>query len=299
MIGEHIQSKTDLTQNGSQPTHTARPTSAYSYKELADIYNQTRTDYIVPMPMNARKMEEYVKSYDVDMNASIVVYDHENELAGLGMLGIRGDRAWITRLGVIPERRGNSLGLFMMTTMLDAARRHPCRLAQLEVIRGNTPAYRLFRKIGFRDTRDLLVVRRPPGAIRFPNPEPNATLNYMDDAEIKTCLEQRSTGASWLDEGVSILHAGSLQGLRLTLDTGEVGWIIYQCTTFQLSYLVLHTPSTVRDRMTLALLYHMHTRHPVQDTKYENIPALDLRWPVFQKLGYVEAFRRIEMFLYF
>ncbi|MBZ0277810.1 MAG: hypothetical protein K8I60_16810, partial [Anaerolineae bacterium] len=102
MIGEHIQSKTDLTQNGSQPTHTARPTSAYSYKELADIYNQTRTDYIVPMPMNARKMEEYVKSYDVDMNASIVVYDHENELAGLGMLGIRGDRAWITRLGVIP-----------------------------------------------------------------------------------------------------------------------------------------------------------------------------------------------------
>lgn len=300
MIGEKLQPKTDLTTNGHKPAHTARPTSEYSFKQLADIYNQTRLDYIVPMPMNARKMEEYVTNFAVNLDASVVVYDREGELAGLGMLGIRDGRAWITRMGVVPDRRGNNLGMFMMTTILDAARQHNCRLVQLEVIRGNTPAYRMFHKCGFRDARDLLVVRRPPGPIPFDNPEPDAVITNLSAAEIQTCLaEERGEGASWLDESASILRAGSLQGLHITLPTGESGWIVYQSTAFQLSFLVLHTPSQVRDRMALALLYNMHSRHPMQDTKYENIPALDLRWPVFQKIGYVEAFRRIEMFLYF
>jgi ribosomal protein S18 acetylase RimI-like enzyme len=299
VIGENTQPTTDLATNGHKPTHTGKPTREFNYKELADIYNQTRLDYIVPMPMNARKMEEYVTNFDVNLDASVVVYDHEGQLAGLGMLGIRDERAWITRLGVIPDRRGNNLGMFMMTTMLDAARRHNCRLVQLEVIRGNTPAYRLFRKFGFRDTRDLLVVRRPPGPIPFENPEPDAIVSHLNDSEIRVCLAERGEGASWLDESVSILRAGSLQGLRITLPSGETGWIVYQCTAFQLGFLVLHTPSSMRGRMALALLYQMHSRHPILDTKYENIPALDLRWPAFQKLGYVEAFRRIEMFMYF
>ncbi|MCB9450053.1 MAG: GNAT family N-acetyltransferase [Anaerolineaceae bacterium] len=301
MIGEKkdTQVTTDRATNGYKPTHTARPTSEFNYKELADIYNQTRLDYIVPMPMNAKKMEEYVTNFSVDLDASVVVYNQEGQMAGLGMLGIRDDRAWITRLGVIPERRGKNLGMFMMTTMLDAARQHRCRLVQLEVIRGNTPAYRMFHKCGFHDSRDLLVVRRPPGTIPFDNPEPDAVVTNLSAADIQNCLDNRSEGASWLDESISILKAGNLNGLRVTLPTGESGWIVYQCTAFQLSFLVLHTPSHLRDRMALALLYNMHSRHPMQDTKYENIPAFDLRWPVFQKIGYVEAFRRIEMFLYF
>jgi ribosomal protein S18 acetylase RimI-like enzyme len=277
---------------------TAVPASQYTYEELADIYNQTRVDYIVPMPMNAKRMEIYVTSYDVDLNASVVVFDHEGQMAGVGMLGVRGERSWITRVGVLPDRRGNQLGRFILDALIDRARARRSRLVQLEVIKGNIPAYQLFLKLGFRETRELLVVRRPPGKPGDDLAVPGSTMTALHADEVLARLDGRGPGASWIDETPSLLHAGGLKGLRVELPGGESGWLVYQNTAFQMAYLVLHTPPETRDTMTRALLHHLHTLHPLQDTKVENIAALDLRWPVFQQMGYVEAFRRIEMFLY-
>jgi ribosomal protein S18 acetylase RimI-like enzyme len=279
-----------------QPVYRPVPASQYDFTELADIYNRTRVDYIVPMPMNAKRMAEYVHNYHVDLGVSVAVFDRENELAGLGMLGVRAARAWITRLGVIPERRGHGLGQFLMEALLDGAGRRQARLIQLEVIKGNTPAQRLFAKYGFRPTRELLVVRRPPGKPQKP-PEQPTVVTALSAAEIESCLAQRGAGASWLDENLSLARVGGLKGLRVEL-AGHTGWIIYQHTMWQIDHVVLQTPQPVRDAMTYALLYHMHDLHPMQDTKIENIPALDLRWPVYQQMGYMEAFNRVEMFKY-
>jgi ribosomal protein S18 acetylase RimI-like enzyme len=279
-------------------TYTPIPASRYNFDELAAIYNQTRVDYIVPMPMNGKRMEMYVKSYDVDLDASVVAFDHEGQMAGIGMLGVRDDRAWITRVGVLPERRGHNLGLFLLEVLLQRAYERRTRLVQLEVIKGNIPAHRLFLKLGFRQTRELLVVRRPPGKPQVDVPSDGLIITQLNAAEIEACLAERGSGASWLDETTSLLKAGSLKGIRIEFASGEVGWAVYQGSALQLAYIVLHTPTAVRDEMTLALLHAIHVRHPMQDTKVENMAALDLRWPIYQNMGYVEAFRRIEMFKY-
>lgn len=281
-----------------QSAYRAVPTSAYSFQELADIYNQTRIDYIVPMPMNAKRMAVYVGSYDINLDASIVALDSDDEPTGIGMLGVRRERAWITRLGVLPYKRGHHLGHFLMEALLEQAVRRSARQAQLEVIKGNVPAYRLFVKLGFQETRELLVIRRPPGQPQLENPLPTAAITNLTPADITACLAQRTPGASWVDETPSLLHAGSLKGLRLELPSGETGWIVYQNTAFQIAYIVLHAPPADGDVIARALLFHLHRLHPMQDTKVENLPALDTRWPVFQQMGYVEAFRRIEMLLY-
>lgn len=281
----------------AQPHYAAVPCSQYSFAELAEIYNQSRVDYIVPMPMNAKRMEIYVRSYDVDLDASIVVFDSAGLMAGVGMLGVREDRAWITRVGVLPDRRGNNLGRFLMETLIDHTRSRKCRLIQLEVIKGNIPAHRLFLKLGFRETRELLVIRRPPGKLSMPPPE-GATMSILSPDEVQACATQ-GAGWSWVEEPDSLLKVGDLRGLRVELAGGRAaGWAIYQYSALQIAHLALHTPAPARDELTQALLYHLHNLNPMLDTKVENTPALDLRWPVFQQMGYVEAFRRIEMFLY-
>ena len=73
------------------------PASAFTYEELTEAYNHTRVDYIVPMPMNAARLREYVITYDIDLEASVVAVDG-TEILGLSMLGLRAGRAWITRL---------------------------------------------------------------------------------------------------------------------------------------------------------------------------------------------------------
>jgi hypothetical protein len=47
--------------------------------------------------------------------------------------------------------------------------------------------------------------------------------------------------------------------------------------------------------MAYAFLSHLHHQYPRLDTHIENIQVNDPHLPGFYKMGYVESFRRIEM----
>lgn len=269
--------------------------SAYTYAELADIYNQARVDYIVPMPMNAKRLQEYVQAYDILLDGSVVALTEDGLPCGVGMLGMRDGRGWITRLGVIPERRKHHAGQAIMEHLINAAIAQNAKLIQLEVIVGNDPARHLFDKLGFITTRELLVIRRPPNT-----PTPNLSYDSLmpiaiDGAEIPALLAGRKDTPSWIEENSSLLNTGNLRGLKLVSDTGEWGWIIFQRSPFQLTHFVL---SYNDDWLAKALLYHVHKEYPMQDTKIENVAVHDHLWQIYQQMGYIEVFRRTEMFLH-
>ena len=270
------------------------PASAFSYQELTDAYNHTRVDYMVPMPMNASKLREYVETYDVDMDASVVAVDG-NEMLGLSMLGIREGRAWITRLGVIRSNRRNGTGTAMVDHLISQARQNNLDYIIIEVIQDNVPAQTLFEKKGFEHTRELLVLRRPPSQPEIEAPA--AEIENLGYIEAKELLEQRTSIPSWLDEKESLLNAGNLAALRATFPDGSTGWLVYQNTVFQLGRLVMQTEKGDPLAIGRALLTHLHTIHQAQDTKTENMPLADPHWPAFKEIGYIEMFHRMEMVL--
>ncbi len=272
--------------------------SNFTADELAEIYNASRIDYLVPMPMNAKRMQSYVRMYDVDLDASVVIFDAEHQPAGLGMLGARDDRAWITRLGIIPQRRMAGMGICLMESLIGAARERHIRLIQLEVIEGNDRGHKLFSKCGFREVRRLLIIRRPPASPPGGPPVVGATVSRLTTSEIWACLAQRGPGASWINENASLIKVEKLEGLRVKLPSGYSGWVIFQCKTFEISHVVLQTPAPVREIMMATLLYYLHNLHTEQDTKIENIPITDMTLPILQDFNYIEEFRRIEMFLH-
>ena len=76
------------------------PASDFTLDELTQAYNQTRTDYLIPMPMNPDRLNEYITLYDIDLHCSRVAVAGET-IVGLAMLGRRGDQGWVTRLGAV------------------------------------------------------------------------------------------------------------------------------------------------------------------------------------------------------
>ncbi|MDX2162787.1 MAG: GNAT family N-acetyltransferase [bacterium] len=273
---------------------SAIPADRYSVEQLTDMYNESRVDYIVPMPMNARRLSEYIQHYDVDLSGSVVAVNAEQQVAGLGMLGVRGERAWITRLGVIPTRRGRGIGQFLMEHLLQNAVNRACTLAQLEVIAGNAPAQNLFQKLGFWERRRLLVIRRAPGTITPPDYE--YALDVIAPSLIPRLLDQRDDEPSWLDETISLVNAGSLQGLRVTLEDGESGWIVSRLSAFQLSHFIMKSDTgTLSLECAYALLTAVHQRNPRHDTKIENIPETCPWLEAYNAAGYTVEFERVEM----
>ena len=268
------------------------PASSFTIEQLTAIYNQTRVDYIVPMPMNAARLEEYIKTYDVDPEHSLVAMQ-DGQMLGVAMLGFRPDRAWITRLGVIPNTRRTGVGRALCEGLLKQAGDLGIHFQMLEVIKNNTPAHTLFLKLGFYEVGELLVLRRSP---IIPPPDPVvADAQRLDRAEALDLVGQDRGTQPWTNQSESLSNAHEVSGLRLTLVDGSMGWLVYQRQKFLLTRFAFKTQTGNPVDMARAFLSHLHHQYPRLDTHLENIQINDPHLPAFYEAGYVESFRRIEM----
>lgn len=275
----------------------------FTIAQLTEAYNHTRVDYLVPMPMNAERLAEYIALYDVDLDRSYVAVDGDRVL-GLGMLGVRSGHAWITRLGVLPDRRRRGVGEAIVRALLAEVDDLGIDHVMLEVIVNNAPAYALFVKCGFAARCEYLVLRRPPGPVRVPagsssppalSTAPAAVMDWLDVAGALRLVAEDSRRQPWTNEIPTFAHAGDALGLRLTLPDGSCGWLVCRRQRFYLSHIVVVTEMGPPADVGSALLAALHGAFPDLDTYAENVATDDPHLPAFTALGYIESFRRIEM----
>lgn len=271
----------------------------FSLDALTAAYNQARADYLIPMPMDAARLAEYMRVYDVDLPGSLVALDG-GALLGLAMLGARPGRAWVTRLGVLPGQRRRGTGEALVRGLLEAAARRGLGRAVLEVIEGNEPARGLFARLGFEETRRLLVLRRPAA----PPPEPPrgrpqwlaapAALALLREANLGGGWEN-PLGLAWTNEVESFRNAPDTRALALDLGAEGRGWLAYRREPGALSHFVFHTQAGDPAALAAALLAHLYARWPRLESSVENVPAADPHLPALARFGCAEVFRRIEM----
>lgn len=269
------------------------PASRFNYDELTAIYNQTRVDYMIPMPMNAARLAEYVRIYDVDLEHSLVAATRDGQMLGVAMLGIRKNRVWLTRLGVIPNTRRNGIGSALVGGLIKDAAKLNLDFVMLEVIKNNTPAHQLFLKYGFREIGELLVMRRSP---LIPPIDPIvADAQRMDRTESLVLVGHDRGTQPWTNQSESLINAHEVSGLSITLMDGSRGWLVYQREKFLLTRFAIKTEAGDPATVAYALLTHLHSQYPRLDTHIENIQVNDPHLLAYYQMGYVESFRRIEM----
>lgn len=267
------------------------PASQFSLSELTEIYNQSRADYMIPMAMDAGGLAAYIHLYDVNLAQSVVALEGGQAL-GLAMLGVRGERAWITRLGVLPAARRHGTGEVLVRALLENARGLGCRRAVLEVIEGNRAAQALFEKAGFGVTRGLLILHRPAD---LPLPEgPVISAAWLDREEalrrIRGCVNQ-----PWTNEVESYQNAAEVLGVEVT--GGSRGWVVFQREGARLSHFTLRTVAGDAQEVALALGREVYRRFADAETLCENVPADDPHLGALAELGFAESLRRREMVL--
>lgn len=267
------------------------PASQFTIEELTNAYNQTRVDYLVPMPMNAARLASYARVYDIDMEHSWVAVDG-HEMLGLAMLGVRPGRTWITRLGVLPVRRRAGTGEALVRALLEGTRALGRPVSILEVIKGNVAAHSLFHKVGFAERRELLVMRRPPGS---PSGTAPGQAAWLEREEALDLLCSHPTRLPWTNEIESFLNAGDAQALHIHLPSGERGWLVFRRQKFLLSHFIVHTEEGDPRTVGLALGGHLYQRFAQIDSYVENIPLDDPHLPALLAMGFMEVFRRVEM----
>lgn len=267
------------------------PASQFTIEQLVQAYNQSRVDYVVPMPMNVARLADYIQTYDVQLDHSFVAMDGPR-MAGIAMLGVRAGRTWITRLGVLPDGRRRGVGSALMTALLESTQRLGIDYTMLEVIKHNDPARQLFERCGFVPTRELLVIRRPPGALQPPS---DSTATWLDRATVLDHLAAHQELQAWTNQTESMRNADQIMGLQVHLGDGSHGWLVFQRQRLILARLMLFTTVGEPVAVGSALLAHLYQAYPELDTQTENIAVSDPHLPALWEAGYIESFRRIEM----
>jgi N-acetylglutamate synthase-like GNAT family acetyltransferase len=245
------------------------------------------------MPMNATRLQEYVETYDVSLEHSFVAMTKDGDMLGVAMLGLREDRAWITRLGVIPNTRRHGVGETLMRGLIERAEQLGRHFFMLEVIKNNIPAHQLFLKLGFYEVGELLVLRRSP---QIPPPNPIvADAQRMDRMDALVLVGHDRGTQPWTNQSESLFNAHDVSGLRIMLADDSRGWLVYQRQKFLLTRFAIKTEVGAPASVAYALLTHLHHQYPRLDTQIENIQVDDPHLPAYRQMGYVEAFHRIEM----
>lgn len=274
------------------------PATQFSLEELTEAYNQTRVDYIVPMPMNPARLNEYIHTYDVDLSASWVAV-RGRAVLGLAMLGIRHERAWITRMGVLPNGRRQGIGSALLENLLQSAEERGLKTIWLEVIKDNDPGHQLFLKYGFTETRELVVARRPPTPeVRPPDLLQDLSIKQVSTlhrAETLRRMARRQGRPNWLLQTETMRNIPNLSAFFVELSDGGRGWVSYIASMFQLTRIYVSVLQGDPASVTAAALLTLHRYNPVQDAIMENMPAADPRWAGFESMGYFDAFYRLEM----
>jgi ribosomal protein S18 acetylase RimI-like enzyme len=273
------------------------PADRLTIDELTLVYNESRSDYIVPMPMSAERLSEYMRLYDVDLRASWVVADDESYI-GLGMLGVRDDRAWITRIGVVPRGRRRGAGSAITEALMNAAFDRDLSTIWLEVIVGNRPAYRMFLKNGFQYTRELVVGRRAPRLGPNASPQPHTRhVQHVGKGVALRLLEEREERPNWLNETESMQNVHDLRGLVVEFDDNRAGWVTFRADRLMLTHVYTGVTRGDQQQVSQMLLDLLHSQYRRLDAYVENLPADEPMWSGFERAGYFDTFRRNEMVL--
>lgn len=133
-----------------------------SFDELATAFNRGFEGYAIPPAMTAQAMEERVTEQDILLDSSLVL-SGEDGPAGVGLMGVRGERAWCGELAVAPAYRGGGWGRLLIERLIQVARARHLKEMWLEVLTENTPAFQLYQSLGFRIERELTTYSGPLG----------------------------------------------------------------------------------------------------------------------------------------
>ena len=124
------------------------PAATLTYGELARLFTAGYEGYALPLHVDEAALRFMVESWDIDLRRSVVAPD-----AGIALLGVRGESAWVGGLGVARPSRRRGLGRLLMEALLADAP----PTVRLEVLEENEPAIRLYESLGFRHVRLLEV----------------------------------------------------------------------------------------------------------------------------------------------
>lgn len=268
------------------------PVSDVNFDDYLAAFNSAYQDYLVPMRMDAAALQSLIARESIDLGASRVIME-DDQIAAVGMVGLRKTTAWIGGVGVSPAYRNKGFGKQIMLALLEAVRNRGVSTVYLEVIQGNTKAYHLYLHLGFKVIRQLLIIEGQKIA-----PLANQlNVRAVPAAEALHYFALHAAPNPWQRDRPSLhYYADSMDGRVVRRDNHIVGYAVGWFRQDRIRWMdIVGQDETILR----ALIATVHQDAPDASAGMINLPADDPAWAVFESFGYKTTMIQFEMQLDF
>ncbi len=183
---------------------------------VVEAFNRSFEGYFVPMTHTVDSLRALIEVNDVALAHSFVAVDQQGRPGGVVMLAIRGSRGWIAGMGLAPEWRGRGQAAPLMEAALAEAKSLGLASVELEVLAQNTPARRLYTRLGFEEARSLAVFTGPLAEGATQSEEPFSIEEVTVEQALADFIALHQTPPPWQRDRPSLAHmAPSLRASAL------------------------------------------------------------------------------------
>jgi ribosomal protein S18 acetylase RimI-like enzyme len=126
----------------------------YGLSKTAAVLNLGFSDYFVPIQLNLSSFSDLMRIGTIDLALSKVALRNDKAV-GAALIARRGWSSRLAAMSIIPEARGQKVGLSLVNHLVEEAKDRGDQRMELEVITQNEPAVKLYQKVGFQTIRRL------------------------------------------------------------------------------------------------------------------------------------------------
>ena len=262
--------------------------------QITEAFNHAFSDYVVPLKLSEEAMAEKIKTENILPVLSAGAFDN-GQIVGFILHGydlVDGvPTVYNAGTGVIPSHRGKAITQSIYQFILPLLQEKQIHHHVLEVISTNTPAIRVYEKLGFRTQRELGVFKKTD------------FLEIQNDIVIKdTELDEsllkafNSCEPSWQNSTASILRNPDGHKIIGAFDGDKIiGCAVYAQSTGRVKQLAVH-PQHRGKKIGSALVSYMMQHKQGEALVFTNIdlgykPAIAF----LQSLGFQQLLMQFEM----
>jgi len=178
-----------------------------SFKDIHKTFQKAFADYVVPFQLTRKELSYMTgrRGYRADLSFGAF---RKDELVGYTLNGIgtwNGTlTAYDTGTGIVPEHRKKGLAETIFLKSIPLLKGHGIRNYLLEVIDTNTPAIKLYKKMGFKETRRFDFQTIKINDLNLKDCDDTVTIQLADILDWKMARKFWNNDPSWQNSIESI-----------------------------------------------------------------------------------------------
>ncbi|KAI9280286.1 acyl-CoA N-acyltransferase [Umbelopsis sp. AD052] len=263
----------------------------YTLRQLVEYNNVAFVGYLKDMTFTPEMFESFLVPQHISHGLSVYMHAADGQFVGFSRSGVRGTRAWVAGVAIVPEFRGKGAGKILMKEYLRVLKETGrIKTVLLDVLGDNPIAKRLYQDLGFKI---ITSVHKLMFHGEINPPQQNlGSIRATPGVDIHLPWLQYELEYMWTREWCVVSIKDNAQTVRYETEDGQLSTAVVVFVDEPRETLVVHACAFTKDTTSddlRAIFAHFSQKNHITNFMLPYEPAASKVIKLFEELEFKET----------